>query len=164
MAGEATVTRTSHVRPAYPQSAGAGGRSWAWTWLYVDNPIRRGKGLSVTQDPNDSAAGAATWRVVIALLVEAAEGGYRRAAVDHVWHSTAVGADGLASAAIALLPAADDHLLDDVVLDQCTASLDPAGLLRRAEHLTRRHPIEQLPAGASQVIVDLLDLTRDGAA
>ena len=127
-----------------------------------------------------------TWREVIALLAEAADRGYEEAITNPAAHSTALAADGLASAAIALLPEDLDHELDEVALDAVVTHgasigeerwelingrrvlvdieqrhLDSAGLIRRAEQVTRRHPIEQLPAGASEVIVELLDLVRE---
>ena len=102
-----------------------------------------------------------TWREVIALLAEAADRGYEEAITNPAAHSTALAADGLASAAIALLPEDLDHELDEVALDAVVAHLDSAGLIRRAEQVTRRHPIEQLPTGASEVIVEMLDLVRE---
>ena len=38
---------------------------------------------------------------------------------------------------------------------------DPRDLVLRAEELTRTHPIEEFPAGASAVIVELIDVIRD---
>lgn len=38
---------------------------------------------------------------------------------------------------------------------------DPRDLLLRAEELTRAHPIEEFPPGASAVIVELIDVIRD---
>jgi hypothetical protein len=38
---------------------------------------------------------------------------------------------------------------------------DPRDLLIRAEELTRTHPIEEFPPGASMVIADLIDVIRD---
>ena len=38
---------------------------------------------------------------------------------------------------------------------------DPRDLLLRAEELTRTHPIEEFPAGASMVIAELFDVIRD---
>lgn len=37
----------------------------------------------------------------------------------------------------------------------------PRDLLLRAEELTRTHPIEEFPLGASAVIVELIDVIRD---
>jgi hypothetical protein len=102
-----------------------------------------------------------TWRQVIALLVQAADRGYREATTNPALHSTALWADNLASAAIALLPPEVDDLLDEVVLDGQTESLGMAVLIWAADAATRRHPIEELPVGASGVIVDLRDLARE---
>jgi len=102
-----------------------------------------------------------SWREAIALLIEAAARGYQEAAFDPARYSTALWADLLASLAIDLLPASQDHLLDDVVLDRSCEDLDMVGLIQAAEAATRRHPIEQLPVGASGVIVGLLDLVRE---
>lgn len=112
-------------------------------------------GQHVTQSATDS------WREAIALLVEAATRGYREAETDGSLYSTALWADLLASAAIELLPAEQDYLLDDVVLGESCSELDMVGLIRAAETTTRRHPIEQFPVGASGVIVGLLDLVRE---
>ena len=89
-----------------------------------------------------------TWREVIALLAVAADRGYEEAITNPAVHSTA-------------LPQDLDHELDEVALDAVVTHLDSAGLIRRAEQVTRRRPIEQLPAGASEVIVELLDLVRE---
>ena len=102
-----------------------------------------------------------SWREAIALLVEAADRGYREAETDPARYSTALWADLLASLAIDLLPANQDHLLDDVVLGRSCEDVDMVGLIRAAETTTRRHPIEQFPIGASGVIVGLLDLVRE---
>lgn len=104
-----------------------------------------------------------TWREIIALLVEAADRGYRDATTNPALHSTALWADNVASAAIALLPPELDDLLDEVVLDEQTAGLDLAGLIWAADAATRRHPVEELPVGASGVIVDLRDLAREAS-
>ena len=41
---------------------------------------------------------------------------------------------------------------------------DPRDLLLRAEELTRSHPVEAFPPGASAVIVELIDLARELSA
>lgn len=107
-----------------------------------------------------STTGIDTWREVIALLVEAAERGYRDSATDPGLHSVALAADILASAAINVLPEALDDLLDEVVLRPGTEALDAGSLIRVAEEATRRLPIEQLPLGASWVVVAICDLAR----
>lgn len=105
-----------------------------------------------------------TWRQVIALLVEAADRGYEQAARDPGIHSVALGADSVASSAIALLPPEVDDELDDITLDPGTDSLTVGGLIRAAEQTARRIPIEQLPPGASDVIVDLGQLADQADA
>lgn len=102
-----------------------------------------------------------SWREAIALLLEAATRGFTEAETNPALYSTALWADLLASSAIDLLPANQDHLLDGVVLDRSYENLDMVGLIRAAETTTRRHPIEQFPVGASGVIVGLLDLVRE---
>lgn len=101
-----------------------------------------------------------TWRQIVALLVEAADRGYEQTRRDPAIHSVALGADSLASSAIALLPPQLDHELDDVTLDPATELLSVGGLIRAAEQATRRHPVEQFPPGASGVIVELVELAR----
>jgi len=108
-----------------------------------------------------TTAGTHTWREVIALLVQAADRGYQDAITEPAMHSTALAADGLASTAIALLPEEQDHELAEDELDASTATLSAVELIAQAERLTRRHPIEQLPPGASEVVVYLLDLLRE---
>lgn len=98
-----------------------------------------------------------TWREVIALLLGAADRGYRESETNPAAHSTALWAHGVASAAINLLPPAHDAELD-VTLPDSAMGLDMGGLVRVAEIATRRHPVEQFPTGASGVIVALGDL------
>ncbi|MEO3936712.1 hypothetical protein V3N99_08115 [Dermatophilaceae bacterium Soc4.6] len=105
-----------------------------------------------------------TWREVIALLVEAADRGYRQAATTPALHSTALWAHSIAAAATGLLPPELDHLLDDVVLGAQTTGLDMVGLIQVAETATRRHPIEQFPPGATGVVIALCDLVREARA
>lgn len=62
----------------------------------------------------------------------------------------------LALEILALLP--PGYPIDD---DESVAGHDPLQLLQEAEGLTRAHPIEQFPAGTSQIIVQLLDLVRE---
>ena len=102
-----------------------------------------------------------TWREVIALLVKAADVGYQDAEANPALHSAALGARLMAASAVELLPPELDHLLDDVVLEPRTESMSMAELIAAAEAATRRHPIEELPIGASRVIVDICDLVRE---
>lgn len=104
-----------------------------------------------------------TWREVIALLVEAADRGYREAVAEPAVHSTALAADLLASAAIAVLPPELDHQLDDVTLHD-TATRSMADLLRAARAATRRHRLEDFPDGAAATITALDDLAAEASA
>ena len=104
-----------------------------------------------------------TWAEVIALLSEAADRGYRNSATDPAMHSIAVTIHGLAASAIALLPPEIDHVVDEIVLAPAYASMSPVELIRAAEASTRRR-INELPAGASEVIVALCDLIEELAA
>ncbi len=104
---------------------------------------------------------AGFWRDVVSLLVEAADRGYTQSATDPAFHSTALAADDLASAAVALLPPELDDELDNVVLDEDAQRLSVAGLIRAAEAATLRHPIEELAPGASGVIVALCELAAE---
>ena len=105
-----------------------------------------------------------TWRQIIALLVEAADRGYDQTSRDPAIHSVALGADSVASSAIALLPPELDHELDDITLDHLTDSLSVGGLIRAAEQAARRHPIERFPPGASALIVELGELAAQAGA
>lgn len=108
-----------------------------------------------------TTAGQDTWREVIALLVAAADQATLEGFANPAILNTACGLGLTASAALELLPREDDHKLDQVRLDPATTSMSTAQLLRAAEIVTRRHPIEQLPVGASGVIVQIRDLTRE---
>lgn len=103
-----------------------------------------------------------TWMEVVALLCAAAD--LALSERDPRAHNLSLQAQEVASSALALLPADLDGALDDVEppADRAAASLED--LARAAERLTRRHPIEQLPAGASRVIVALGDLLAEAAA
>src|SRR4051812_30887133 len=83
-----------------------------------------------------------TWKEIIALLVDAADRGYEQASRNPALHSVALGADSVASSAIALLPPELDLELDGIELDEASASLSVGGLIRAAEQAARRHPIE----------------------
>lgn len=103
-----------------------------------------------------------TWMEVVALLCAAADRGLRER--DPRAHSLSLQAQEVASSALALLPPNLDGELDDVGLPADLASASLQQLVRAAERLTRRHPIEQLPVGASRVIVTLGDLIAEAAA
>ncbi len=103
-----------------------------------------------------------TWMDVIAVLGAAADHGL--GPCEARTHSLALQAREVAARAVALLPADLDRELDDVELPHELNGAGLADLVRAAERLTRRHPIEQLPAGASLVIVALGDLIAEAAA
>ena len=103
-----------------------------------------------------------TWMEVIAVLCAAADCGLRTS--DARLHSLSVQADVVASTATALLPSELGGALDDVEVPRELADASLVDLVRAAERLTRRHPIEQFPVGASVVIVALGDLIAETAA
>ena len=115
-----------------------------------------------------------TWMEVVALLTAAADRALTGTGVDPGVHSLAVGAQIVASSALALLPAQTDVDLDDVDLDDVdlddvdlgpqAATWDVLDLIRAAELAARRCPIEVMPVGASAVIVALGDLVGEAAA
>ncbi len=113
---------------------------------------------------NETATTTATrtWMEVIALLCAAADRGLTTR--DPRVHSLSLQAQEVASSALALLPSNLDGELDDVGLPADLAGASLQQLVRAAERLTRRHPIEQLPVGASRVIVALGDLIAEAAA
>ena len=105
-----------------------------------------------------------TWLEVCALATEAARRDLTRPGIDTAAHSLALGAELVACQAQGLLDVEAARLVDDVVLPAEVRVLDVAGLLRAAEAATRRRPIEQLPVGASAVIVALGDLIAETCA
>jgi hypothetical protein len=105
-----------------------------------------------------------TWMQVAALLTAAADRALSCSGVDPGVHSLAVGAQIVASSALALLPVRADGDLDDVDVGPQAATWDVSDLIRAAELAARRHPIEVMPPGASAVIVALGDLVGEAAA
>ena len=105
-----------------------------------------------------------TWMEVVALLTAAADRALTGTGVDPGVHSLAVGAQIVASSALALLPAQVDVDLEDVDLGPRAATWDVSDLIRAAELAARRCPIEVMPVGASAVIVALGDLVGEAAA
>lgn len=112
----------------------------------------------MTATTNPPTGPVDTWGEVIALLVQAADRGYQDSTTDPAVHSTALAAHGLAAAAIALLAPDLQDRLDEVVLEPATVSMTPVELIRAADAAAQRHPIQQLPTGAREVIVALRDL------
>lgn len=115
----------------------------------VADGSRNADGSDGSQGANGSAGlpdPVQTWRQVIVLLIEAADRGYGQPEAMLTTRLLALGADSLASGAIALLPADQDHELDDVVLDPDVADKGVVELIWAAEYLTRVCPIEVFPA------------------
>lgn len=106
---------------------------------------------------------ARTWAEVVALLTAAADRALTGGGVDPGVHSLAVGAQIVASSALALLPERADADLDDVDLGPQAAAWGVSDLIRAAELAARRCPIEVMPVGASAVIVALGDLVGEAA-
>ena len=99
------------------------------------------------------------WREVIVRLNEAADRGFDAARTDLAMHSNALWAMYIAAFALELLPQGQDELFDLVALDE--SGLGFAEHVLNAEQITRRHPIEEFPPGASGVIVELNKLAGE---
>ncbi|MCB2176353.1 MAG: hypothetical protein KQH57_11140 [Actinomycetales bacterium] len=100
----------------------------------------------------------ATLTEMAALLTLAASRGRANLDADLAQHTLSVRAQLVASRVLELLP---DELppLDD--FEPKPVGLDQIGLIFAAEAASRRHPIEQLPAGFSQVVIALGDLVNE---
>jgi len=109
-----------------------------------------------------TATPLAAWSRVVALLIQASRRG-QTVDVDPVTHSLSLGAELVACAAAPLLPA-DLDPEGDLELGPATATWSIGELIRAAEQTARQHPIEQLPPGASGVIVALGDLAGEAGA
>ena len=109
----------------------------------------------MTGTTHPQAAAYDTWAEVVVLLEEAADCGYRDSATDPALHSTALAAHALAAAALELLPVEQRARVDQIPPPAAASSIV---LIRTAEAATRRHPIEDLPLGASEIIVAVCDL------
>ncbi|NMM24509.1 MAG: hypothetical protein HHJ11_13655 [Phycicoccus sp.] len=103
------------------------------------------------------------WMQIIAILTTAADTPPTSGAVNPDLRSLTLGAQIVASRALALLPADVDGDLEDVVLD-VVASCSVGDLIRAAGDAARRHPAEAFPAGAAAVITELEDLVTETAA
>lgn len=110
----------------------------------------------MTGTTHPQAAAYDTWAEVIVLLDEAADRGYRDSATDPALHSTALAAHALAASALELLPVEQRARVDQIPTPAAVTS--SIVLIRAAEAATRRHPIEDLPLGASEIIVAVCDL------
>jgi hypothetical protein len=104
-----------------------------------------------------------TWMQIVAILTAAADSPQARGAGEPDLHSLALGAQIVASRALALLPVDADGDLEDVVLDAAAASA-VGDLIRAAAQAARRHPVDEFPAGAAAVISELDDLVAEAEA
>ncbi len=99
-----------------------------------------------------------TWITVVQLLSAAADRGFAQADTCPAIHSLALGAQLAACGALALVP-------DDLDVDDGPPQTgEVADLVAAAEGLTRRHPIEAFPMGASGVVVAICDLAREASS
>ena len=99
-----------------------------------------------------------TWITVVQLLSAAADRGFAQADTCPAIHSLALGAHLVACGALAVVP-------DDLDVDDGPPQTgEVADLVAAAEELTRRHPIEAFPVGASGVIVAICELAREASS
>lgn len=101
-----------------------------------------------------------TWMRIVAILTAAADRPQTRGAVEPDLHSLALGAQIVASRALALLPVDADGDLEDVVLGIAAASA-VGDLIRAAAQAAGRHSVDEFPAGAAAVLSELDDLVAD---
>jgi len=94
------------------------------------------------------------WMQVVAILTAAADTPSATAGVHPDLHSLALGAQIVASCALALLPAEVDGDLEDVVIG-AGASATLGDLIRAAGAAAPRKRTEGFPAGAAAVIAQL---------
>ena len=104
-----------------------------------------------------------TWMSLVALLTAAADSPQTRGAVEADLHSLALGAQIVASRALALLPVGAESDLEDVALD-VAASSTLVDLIWAARRAARTHPVEAFPTGAAAVIAELDVLVADAEA
>ncbi|RYV50272.1 hypothetical protein [Pengzhenrongella frigida] len=102
----------------------------------------------------------ATWMQIIAILTAAADSPQKTVAGGPDLQSLALGAQIVASRAVALLPIDSDDDLEDLVLE-VAASSAVGELIRAAAEAARRYPIDKFPAGAAAVISELDDLVAE---
>ncbi|RYV50978.1 hypothetical protein [Pengzhenrongella frigida] len=105
----------------------------------------------------------ATWMQIIAILTAAADSPQTTAAGRPDLHSLALGAQIVASRAVALLPIDSDGDLEDIVLEVAGSSA-VRELIRAAGHAARRYPVDEFPTGAAAVISELDDLVAESEA
>ena len=104
-----------------------------------------------------------TWMELVALLTTAADSPPTTGPADPDRHSLALGAQIVASKALALLPVEADGDLEDLVLD-VEASATVGDLIRAASRAGRRHPLGAFPTGAAEVLAGLDDLVAEAEA
>jgi hypothetical protein len=113
------------------------------------------------------------WLQVVAILTTAADTPPTTGPVDPELHSLALGAQIVASRALALLPANADSdvenlTLETVAVDNVARGADAPStvrdLIRAAGQIARRHGAEVFPAGAAAVITELEDLLAEAEA
>ena len=102
----------------------------------------------------------ATWMQIIAILTAAADSPRATATGGPNLQSLALGAQIVASRAVALLPLDSDDDLEGLVLE-VAASSAVGELIRAAAEVARRHPVDEFPAGAAAVICELDDLVAE---
>ena len=102
----------------------------------------------------------ATWMQIIAILAAAADSPPTSGAGDPDLLSLALGAQIVASRAVALLPIDSDGDLEDLVLD-VAASSAMGDLIRAAAEAAHRYSVDRFPAGAVAVISGLDDLVAE---
>lgn len=93
-----------------------------------------------------------------ALLTLAASNGRANLDADLAQHTLSVGAQFVASRVLAFLPG-ELPPLDG--FETGAVGLDQVGLILAAEAASRRHPIDELPEGFSQVVLALCDLVNE---
>jgi hypothetical protein len=109
---------------------------------------------SRTMNELDAVDPTTTWMHIVTILTAAADSSQTRGAGEPGLHSLALGAQIVASRALALLPVDSDGDLQDIVLD-VGASSAVGDLIRAAAEAARRHSVEEFPAGAAAVIAEL---------
>lgn len=103
------------------------------------------------------------WLQMIAILTTAADTPTSTGVGDPELHSLALGAQIVASRALALVPAAADGDLEDVVRD-VDGSFTVGDLILAAGHVVHRFSVVALPAGSAAVLTELDELIAQAEA
>ena len=111
----------------------------------------------------DAVDPTATWMQIIAILMAAADSPHTTGAGRPDLHSLALGAQIVASRAVALLPIDSDGDLEDLDLE-VAASSAVGDLIRAAAEAAHRYPVDRFPAGAIAVISELDNLVAEAEA